>query len=218
MRFFKIREFNWKYVFGEIFLLFVGINLAIWFNDWNASKTIQKNKEIALEKIEDEIKANLDQLVENSTLNQKIPSFFIEIENLRNENEAVITSSEAMHAFAKKYPQFVEKVDSTAMDNGLYRYGLNTSIYLEITDLSSIAWEVSKSTGIFHEFGYDCLYDLQALYNTQGLVKNQMEKATEALRNKSMEELVGTLGFTKQLEDQLAEQYKDMLESIDDCK
>ena len=123
-----------------------------------------------------------------------------------------------MYAFTKNYSRFVEKVDSTALDSGLYRYGLNTSIYLEITDLSSIAWEVSKSTGIFHEFGYDCLYDLQALYNTQGLVKKQMEKATEALRNKAMEELVGTLAFTKQLEDQLAEQYSDMLESIDDCK
>lgn len=218
MRFFKIKEFNWKYIFGEIFLLFVGINLAIWFNDWNASKTIQKNKEIALEKIEEEIKANLEQLVENSTLNQEIPSFFTEMKSLRNEEEAIVTSSSAMHAFSKKYPRFVEKVDSTAMENERYRYGLSTSIYLEITDLSSIAWEVSKSTGIFHEFGYDCLYDLQALYNTQELVKNQMEKATEALRNKSMEELVGTLGFTKQLEDQLAEQYRDMLEGIDDCK
>ena len=218
MRFFKIKEFNWKYIFGEIFLLFVGINLAIWFNDWNASKTIQKNKEIALEKIEEEVKANLEQLVENSTLNQKIPLFFSEMKSLKGDEEAIITSSETMHAFANKYPRFVEKVDSIAMENGLYRYGLNTSIYLEITDLSSIAWDVSKSTGIFHEFGYDCLYDLQALYNTQELVKNQMDKATEALRNKSMDELVGTLGFTKQLEDQLAEQYKDMLESIDDCK
>ncbi|MER3373991.1 MAG: hypothetical protein RIM83_05075 [Allomuricauda sp.] len=218
MRFFKIREFNWKYIFGEIFLLFVGINLAIWFNDWNTSKTVQKNKEVALEKIEEEIKANLDQLVENSTLNQKIPAFFSDMNDIRNKDEDIITSSEAMHAFAKKYSEFVEKVDSTAMDNGLYRYGLSTSINLEITDLSSIAWDVSKSTGIFHEFGYDCLYDLQALYNTQDLVKNQMDKATEALRNKSMEELVGTLGFMKQLEDQLEDQYRDMLTSIDDCK
>ncbi len=218
MRFFKIKKFNWKYIFGEIFLLFVGINLAIWFNDWNASKTIQKNKEIALEKIEEEIKANLDQLVENSALNQEIPLFFSEMKSLRNEEEAIIISSPAMNAFAKKYPRFLAKVDSTATENGLYRYGLSTSIFLEITDLSSIAWEVSKSTGIFHEFGYDCLYDLQALYNTQELVKNQMNKATEDLRTKHVEELVATLGFTKQLEDQLAEQYRDMLESIDDCK
>ena len=123
-----------------------------------------------------------------------------------------------MNAFAKKYPRFLAKVDSTATENGLYRYVLSTSIFLEITDLSSIAWEVSKSTGIFHEFGYDCLYDLQALYNTQELVKNQMNKATEDLRTKHIEELVATLGFTKQLEDQLAKQYRDMLENIDDCK
>ncbi len=198
--------------------MFVGINLAIWFNDWNASKTIQKNKEIALEKIEEEIKANLDQLVENSTLNQEITSFFSEVKSLKNEEGAIITSSQVMYAFTKKYPRFVEKVDSTAMDSGLYHYSLNTSIYLEITDLSSIAWEVSKSTGIFHEFGYDCLYDLQALYNTQDLVKNQMNKATEALRNKAMQDLLHTLGFMKQLEDQLEEGYQDMLESIDDCK
>ena len=218
MRFFNIKEFNWKYVFGEIFLLFVGINLAIWFNDWNASKTIQKNKEIALEKIEEEIKANLDQLVENSTLNQKIPLFFIELNNLRNDDDDIITTSENMYAFVQKYSEFVEKVDSTAMENGRYHYNLSTFINLEITDLSNIAWDVSKSTGIFNEFGYDCLYDLQALYNTQDLVKSQMKTATEALRNKSIEELASTLGFMKQLEDQLAEQYQDMLESIDECK
>jgi hypothetical protein len=123
-----------------------------------------------------------------------------------------------MYAFVQKYSEFVEKVDSTAMENGRYHYNLSTFINLEITDLSNIAWDVSKSTGIFNEFGYDCLYDLQALYNTQDLVKSQMKTATEALRNKSIEELASTLGFMKQLEDQLAEQYQDMLESIDECK
>ena len=218
MRFFNIKEFNWKYIFGEIFLLFVGINLAIWFNDWNASKTIQKNKEIALEKIEGEIKANLDELVENSALNQKIPSFFTEINQLKNEEGALITSQVTMQVFTKTYASYVRKVDSSAVDNGLYRYSLDTFINLEITDLSSIAWEVSKSTGIFHEFGYDCLYDLQALYNTQDLVKNEMNNATEALRNRSMQDLVRTLEIMKQLEDQLEVQYRDMLKSIDDCK
>ena len=39
MRFFKEnRRLNLKYIFGEILLLFIGINLAIWFNNWNTSK------------------------------------------------------------------------------------------------------------------------------------------------------------------------------------
>ncbi|MFD2099628.1 hypothetical protein [Flagellimonas iocasae] len=218
MRFFNIKEFNWKYIFGEIFLLFVGINLAIWFNDWNASKTIQKDKEIALEKIEGEIKANLDELVANSVLNQKIPSFFTEINRLKNEEGALITTPEEMRVFTKTYDAYVRKVDSSDAGNGLYKYSLDTFINLEITDLSSIAWEVSKSTGIFHEFGYDCLYDLQKLYNTQDLVKIELNNATEALRNRSMQDLVRTLEIMKQLEDQLQEQYRDLLASINDCK
>jgi hypothetical protein len=218
MRFFKIKEFNWKYVFGEIFLLFVGINLAIWFNDWNASKTIQKNKEIALEKIEGEIENNLEQLVKDHESNQKIPAFFAEMDSIKSEEGRIIASPESMHYFVKKYPEFVRKLDSISVGNGLYHYNLDSFINLEITDLSSIAWDVSKSTGIFHEFGYDCLYDLQKLYNTQDLVKNELNKATEALRNTSMKDLVRTLGILKQLEEQLEKQYRDMLQNIKDCR
>jgi len=51
MRFFKEnRSLNLKYIFGEILLLFMGINLAIWFNNWNASKKINEGKKIAISK------------------------------------------------------------------------------------------------------------------------------------------------------------------------
>jgi len=56
MRFFKQnRKVNLKYIFGELLLLFVGINLAIWFNDWNSSKKISEGKKVAIEKITEEI-------------------------------------------------------------------------------------------------------------------------------------------------------------------
>lgn len=218
MRFFKVKEFNWKYILGELLLLFVGINLAIWFNDWNSSKTLQKNKEIALEKIEGEVKTNLEQLEEDSALNQKIPLFFEEMKRLKGDQKELITSPTEMYAFIQKFPEYFGEVDSTAVGNGLFSYDIDTSINLEITDLSSIAWDIAKSTGIFHEFGYDCLYDLQAMYNTQDLVKNEIDKATEALRNRSMQDLLRTLGIMKQLEEQLADQYRGMLQNIDNCK
>jgi hypothetical protein len=31
----KVRDFNWKYAFGEVSLIFIGITLAVWFNNWN---------------------------------------------------------------------------------------------------------------------------------------------------------------------------------------
>ncbi len=70
MRFFKQnRKVNFKYIFGELLLLFVGINLAIWFNDWNSSKKIDEGKKIAISKITEEIENNkleLDIVLENS--------------------------------------------------------------------------------------------------------------------------------------------------------
>ena len=218
MSFFKSKTINWKYIIGEILLLFVGINLAIWFNDWNNSKVVQRDKEIALDKIEGEIRANLEELVENSAQNQKIPAFYAEIDRLENENDGLLTSSDEIQKLIKQYPEFVEKLDSIPAENGLYEYELDTFINLEITDLSSIAWDISKSTGIFHEFGYDCLYELQALYNTQELVKNELANATNALREQSLDNLIHILGLLRQLEVQLESQYKLALESIPNCK
>ena len=49
-------------------------------------------------------------------------------------------------------------------------------------------------------------------------VKAELRKATEALRNKSMDDLVRILNFMHQLEEQLEEQYREMIANIDNCK
>ncbi|WP_222981546.1 hypothetical protein [Flagellimonas meishanensis] len=218
MSFFKTKTLNWKYIVGEILLLFVGINLAIWFNDWNNSKVIQKDKEIALNKIKGEIEANLEELVENSAQNQKIPAFYSEIGRLKEKHGELLVPPEEIQQLIRTFPEFIGKVDSIPAENGLYRYDMDTSINLEVTEMSSIAWDISKSTGIFHEFGYDCLYQLQALYNTQELVRNEIRNATDALRDKNIDGLIHVLSLLHQLEEQLERQYKNMLESIDNCK
>ena len=215
---FKLKHINWKYIFGEILLLFVGINLAIWFNDWNASRVVQKNKEIALTKIKVELEANLEQLVENHTENQKIPKFFQELDSLKNDEDELLLTPQTWNAFVDSYPDLIETVDSVSAGNGKYKYEGDTTIFLEITDLSNIAWEISKSTGIFHEFGYDCLYELQGIYHTQNLVKSELKKATEALGNRSIDDLIRVLNFMGQLEEQLENQYRDMIENIGNCE
>ncbi|MEX0313137.1 MAG: hypothetical protein AB3N18_03095 [Allomuricauda sp.] len=218
MRFFKLKNLNWKYIVGEILLLFVGINLAIWFNDWNASKTVQQNKEVALAKIKGEISANLEELMENGTLNQRIPAFFREVDSLENEEGKLILTPKVLQDFAKRYSDYFVQIDSIEVGDGRYQYEGDTFLRLEISDLSSIAWDISKSTGIFHEFGYDCLYQLQGIYNTQELVEKEFEKATEALRDQSVDDLVRILDILEQLENQLERQYKDMIQNIDNCK
>ncbi|TXN38338.1 hypothetical protein FVB32_08600 [Flagellimonas hymeniacidonis] len=218
MRFIKLDAINWKYILSEIFLIFVGINLAIWFNDWNSSKTKNANITIALDKIKGELNANLEQLTENRTSNEKITFFLDAIEAIQKENKGkLLVSPKTMNAFEDKYKDFFTVTDSTYVEPELYSYVGETYINLDITELSRIAWETSKSTGIFHEFGYECLYELEGIYNTQNLVQNEIDKATEALRNESIEDLGRILKFVNQLELQLESQYKKILKNIDDC-
>lgn len=219
MRFIKLKEIKWKYILGEIFLIFVGINLAIWFNDWNTSKTTNSNIEIALDKIKGELNTNLKQLEENRTNNQEITFFLDAIEAIQKENSGkLLVSPKIMNAFENTYKDFFAVTDSTYVDTDLYSYVGDTYINLDITELSRIAWETSKSTGIFHEFGYECLYELEGIYNTQNLVQNEIDKATEALRNESVDDLRRILKFANQLEMQLESQYKEMIVNIGNCR
>ncbi|PWL40436.1 hypothetical protein DKG77_06385 [Flagellimonas aquimarina] len=219
MRFIKLGEINWKYILSEIFLIFVGINLAIWFNDWNTSKTTNSNIEIALHKIKGELNTNLEQLTENRTNNQEITFFLDAIKEIQKENSGkLLVSPKTMSAFEDTYKDFFTVTDSTYVDTDLYNYEGDTYINLDITELSRIAWETSKSTGIFHEFGYECLYELEGIYNTQNLVQNEIDKATEALRNQSIDDLGRILKFVNQLEIQLESQYKEMIKDLENCR
>lgn len=219
MRFFKSSKVNWKYILGEILLIFFGISLAIWFNNWNTSNTINANKRIALEKIEDEIKNNLEEIQRAREINFKIPKAIAAYEELMsNSHEQAMSSISGMRDFQESYPDFFIIKDSVKINDSLYRYIGDTRVRLELTALSQIAWETSRNMGIANEFGYECLYSLENMYNIQGLVQNEMNKAAEALQDEDIERLNRILGFVKQLDVQLQDAYNLMLQNITDCK
>lgn len=218
MRFFKPGTMNWKYIIGEVLLIFIGINLAIWFNDWNASNKTMANKKIAVTKIKEEIQNNLNELQMASNLNLKIPKAISEYgEFPKNSEGAIEVSSKVMRRFQKEYPSFYVILDSLPIGEDLLRYNGDTQIHLELTALTEIAWETSRNMGIANEFGYECLYDLENMYNIQRLVQKELNKAAEALQSEEIDRLLRVLGFLEQLEEQLETDYKAMLAKIDFC-
>jgi len=218
MRFFKSTTVNWKYIVGEILLIFFGISLAIWFNNWNASNATNANKRIAIDKFEEEIQNNLSELYSAREVNLKIPKAIKAYEEIVSESygQAVSSISE-MKNFQENYPEFFIIKDSSRIDDSLYRYLGDTRIQLELTALSQIAWETSRNMGITNEFGYECLYGLENMYNIQRLVQNEMNKAAEALQNEDVERLNRILGTLNQLDEQLEDAYNSMLKNIADC-
>jgi len=219
MRFFKIkREFNWKYVLGEILLIFIGINLAIWFNNWNATNKATADKKIAITKITEEIENNSTELDLAQQLNQQIPLAYSEYTKMfEGKTSQIIATPKEVNILFKKYPNFYRVSDSIPLKNGLYKYSGGTHVQLEIPILTEIAWDTTKTLSILNEFDYECLYDLESMYHLQRLVQKEINKASDALQKRELKELMNILGFLTQLNSQLSQNYKTVLENIENC-
>lgn len=221
MRFFRFKKkftFDWKYVFGELLLLFIGITLAIWFNNWNNQNQIEDEKKIALEKIKGEIENNLNEMLLAQEKNEKISAAFSTFQNVYNGiSTEVITTPQHMDSLQKAFPNYFRIIDSTRVEAVHYKYRGDTFIELEIPDLTEIAWETTRSMNVTNEFSFDCLYEFESMYNLQRRVLNEVNKASDALQKKDLTELMNVLSFMNQFNPALIENYQTMLADIDDC-
>ncbi len=216
---FRLKSLNWKYIIGEVILIFLGINLAIWFNNWNTAQKLDANKQIAIAKVEGEIKNNLQELIRAREKNKNIPASIENFRNLRSDDhKGTVATVDQMTAYRLTYPDFFSVVDSVDLGSGLYEYVGNTSINIELAELTEIAWETTKDMGIANEFGFDCLYELENMYNIQRLVQQEINKSAEALQNNDVDRLVRVLDFIRQLDIQLERDYNRMLENISICR
>jgi len=219
MRFFKLnRKLNLKYIFGEILLLFIGINLAIWFNNWNASKKINEEKKVAISKIAEEMKNNkieIDSVLINS---HRIINAYKDFKNVYDGNTAEINANPTQLKFLNsKYPDYFRVKDSIAMDNGIFHYRGVTRINLEIPTLTEIAWKTTTTLNVTSEFNYECLYELESLYNLQRRVQIEINKSADAMQQGKLDELMVILEFINQLGSQLQSDYESVKENILNC-
>lgn len=222
MRFFKFRKnykFNWKYVLGEVLLLFVGISLAIWFNNWNTSNKADSDKALAIVKIKGEIKNNRDELVLAHAKNELIEVAFSEYNKVfHNSTSEVLTTPAHMDSLQKAFPKFYTATDSVEITRGVYKYKGGTRIELELFELTEIAWETARSINITNEFEFECLYQLESTYNLQRSVWKEMDKASNALQSRDLPNLMSILDFMSQLNPELIESYDELLVNLDNCR
>ncbi len=214
----KLRGLNWKYILGEVLLIFLGINLAIWFNDWNADRNLNEDKKIAIAKIEEEIRNNQEELVDARKENEHLPSAIAGIKAMHsNLHNGILATPEQLSQYQREHSGFFTTTDSVVIKDDQYLYEGETYINLELAELTEIAWETTKDMGIANEFGFDCLYELENMYNVQRLVQNEYTKAAEALQNNNIERLVRVLVFIEQLDAQLERDYNRTLDQIEIC-
>ena len=163
MRFIKLKgKFNWQYILGEIALIFIGINLAIWFNNYNTAQKTNQAKSLAIQKIADEIEQNIEELDSARINNQQIVDAFYEVSELRHPSDPdiLLTTPKAVRQFQKKYPRFFHVVDTLVINADTVEYYGGFRVNFEITQLNSIAWQTAQSINVLNELNYDCLLNL----------------------------------------------------------
>ncbi|MCB0278805.1 MAG: hypothetical protein KDD94_04840 [Calditrichaeota bacterium] len=219
MRFFKHSEsFNWKYILGEIVLIFIGITLAIGFDNWNSAQQSDHNKDIAIIQIKDEIQNNIQELLKARKANTSVMNAYNKYSQLYDGNSSsVLTDQLTFHSLQESYPDFFRVTDSVRVKANQYRYSGSTFINIELIELTDIAWETTRSIGIANTFDYSCLYELSSMYKLQARVQNELNKAADALQNREITRLFRILGFIDQLDKELESNYTKMLKQLDKC-
>ena len=195
--------------------------MAIWFDTWNNDRIVTQKKEHAITKIREEIEHNLEELIMAREINERIPAAVKEFRKIRTEgyedHVGEVMSVAAMQGYQKAHPGFFNIKDSVALENGLFEYLGDSFINLELASLSDIAWETTKDLRLADEMGFECLYDLENLYNVQQMVLVEINKSSEALQNEDIGGLLRILEFISQLDRQLEDHYRNMLDQMEIC-
>lgn len=215
-----IEKLNLKYVFREILLIFIGISLAISFNNWNSSLQSSRNKKIVIERVMEEIQANLKELLRAKEVNQRATEGYYEYSKYygKNSNE-VIATLDQMRRLQIQYPSYFKLKDSIQIDDQKWKYSGGTYLDLELVELTEIAWKTAQSLSVANEFNYDCLYELESTYNLQSKVKNGFDRVANALGdNEDIRQIIRWLQIVNQLEIQLEKDYNDILLKLEECR
>ncbi len=59
MRFFKAKSLDIRYIVGEILLIFIGITMALWFNNWNEARKEREIEQKTMVELRDAIRQDL---------------------------------------------------------------------------------------------------------------------------------------------------------------
>lgn len=209
----KKLNINWKYAFGEILLLFVGITLAITFNNWNSNSQIDQNKAIAITKINNELTANLVELQIAHQKNGQLGAAIDAFQGLFYGNSSQIyAATKQMDSLQEIYPDFFRITSQSPVNDSIVLYQGESHILLELPELSDIAWETARNMVITNSFNYECLYELESIYNLQERAVAEIDKTAQFMLESNLPKLIGQLRISGQINQQLLADYQAYVE------
>ncbi|MEM9548325.1 MAG: hypothetical protein AAGA77_20245 [Bacteroidota bacterium] len=143
----------------------IGVFLAMYLNELVASKNIRNQKTIATKNIFSEIESNKQSLVKSIDTHTELLETLRFVSTYLDEDENLIVPADSMATLRAKYPALIAIEDSTLLYGNTYDYSgeINLNVSIPYLQLTNIAWQTLKSSGISTTFDFSCLMYLETI-------------------------------------------------------
>lgn len=214
---FKYNQLNWKYLLSELFLIVMGILLAINFNECNNQNQINKRFAIAFQNIQQEIKENALELEKTLNSLQSTDSLFQAINPLQEEDR-ILTSPAHLQVILKVHAEDLVIMDSMARGKDLFAYEYGLSVSFEQAELSQVSWQATQNSGLIQYMNFTCLKEIIQIYNLQEFYLDEQKKITSLILEQDLDKLSGQIEILIQFAQALQERCNQLDLNLKECR
>lgn len=138
-----MKKINWKYAFGEVFLIFIGITLAIGFQNWNEQGKQAKIERAVLQQLKIALQNDLKDVNANTATHNRGKA---SCQNLLQ----TLTSTEPINE-ASILKEMVQAVDYTFLVSDVSTYEYLKSVGLHIIQNDTLRRQITNLYDVVYE-------------------------------------------------------------------
>ena len=158
----KILTSPWSITIGGTM---IGVLAAFFLNDWNENRSLKNYRNQIFDKITEEIKSN-HKIIERNQEQLKV--IYEAYSLLEFKGVSVRMKPEKMDSIRNMYPTFLTVIDSLPFKDSLYDYTVKIDVDIPtINQLSNFAWTASKTSEVYSQVDFECLYWFESTYTLQ---------------------------------------------------
>jgi len=202
----------------------VGVFLALYLNQLGSEKELRIQKTKVKSNIISEFNANYSSLAESIEKHKNYLHFLDFLQQFLNRSDRrMIAPTDTFQYYISKYPKYFLDKDSIIIRENESEYVGSIKFHFELShvNISSIAWETLKSSGISSTFDFECLMNLELIgkltnevIEREKIITNSVLNIKQALLDKTLN---SELKVLIDLEEALLEEYKNSKDKMKNC-
>jgi len=195
---FKLKGF--KRLLVESALIVFSVLFALFINRYAENQKTEQQKQIALERIVQEMKSNRDHIAEALEIHKVA---------LRNLRQAAANENDSLRIYMAKYEYF--------LDQKVFYHLLDGQISVYPVFPVNTSWQAALATGIVSEFDYQVVEILTDVYSTQEYFMEETFKAITEIISLPIENEYQTINTLLFPINELVQQEQKTINHIDEA-